>query len=81
VISLRAIEKCTPGFDGWYIEFVDLPRFGRPRDTGNVDAVGALIEGEGCLSQKKITQMLNICHETLKHILHDDLNMRKVNFK
>jgi plasmid maintenance system antidote protein VapI len=40
-----------------------------------------LIENEGHLSQKKIAQMLSIHHETVKHIVHDDLTMRRVNIK
>jgi hypothetical protein len=81
VISLQVVEKWTAAFDGRGTEFADLPRFGWPRDTGKVDAFCALIEGEGYLSQKKIAQMLGIHHETVKRILRNDLNMRKVNFK
>jgi hypothetical protein len=33
------------------------------------------------ISQKKVAQMLGIHHETVKHILRDDLNMRKAYFK
>jgi hypothetical protein len=53
VITLWAVEKWTAAFDSERTELADLPRFGRPRDTGKVDAVSTLIEGEGYLSQKK----------------------------
>jgi Mn-dependent DtxR family transcriptional regulator len=69
------------GFDGGRTEFADLATSGTPRDTGKVDAVCALIEGKGYISQKKIARMLGIHHETVKRILRDDLNMRKMNFK
>jgi histone-lysine N-methyltransferase SETMAR len=81
VITLRAIEKWTAAFEGGRTELADLPRSGRPRDLGKIDAVRALIEGEGYLSQKKIAQILSMHHETVKSILREDLNMRKVNFK
>jgi hypothetical protein len=80
-IWLRALEKWITAFDGRRTEFADLPRPGRPFDTENVDALGALIEGEGYVSEKKVTQMLGIHHETVKRILRDDLNKRKMNFK
>jgi hypothetical protein len=54
VISRRAVEKWTAAFDGGRSEFADLPRAGRPHDTGKFNAVRALIEGEGWLSQDKI---------------------------
>jgi hypothetical protein len=81
VITLRAAEKWTAAFDGGLTAPPDLPRFGRPRDTGKVDAVRALIEGEGCLSHENIAQILGVHRETVKRILRHDLNMRKVNFK
>jgi hypothetical protein len=37
-----------------------------PRDTGKVDALRALIEGEGDLTRKKISQMMGNNHETVK---------------
>jgi hypothetical protein len=46
VISLRAVENWTATFDGAGTELADLPRSGRPHDTGKVDAVRALIEGD-----------------------------------
>jgi hypothetical protein len=54
---------------------------GRPHDTGNLDAVRALIKGEGHLPQMKIAQMLGIHDETVKRILRDELNMVKLPFK
>jgi hypothetical protein len=53
VITMPAVEKWTAAFDGGRTGLADLPRFGRLRDTGKADAVRALIEGEGYLSQKK----------------------------
>jgi hypothetical protein len=44
VMSLRGIEKRTAAFDGGRIEFADLPRSGKSRDTGEPDAGRALIE-------------------------------------
>jgi hypothetical protein len=81
MISLQAVEKWTAAFDGGLTELADLPKSRRPRDTGKVHAVPALIEGEGYISQKKIAQMLGIHHETVKHILRDDVNMPKGNSK
>jgi hypothetical protein len=78
---LRACKKRIAAFDGPRTEFADLPRSRRSHDTGKVDAVRALIEGEGYLSQKTIAQMLGIHDETVKRILRNDLNTRKVNFK
>jgi phenylpyruvate tautomerase PptA (4-oxalocrotonate tautomerase family) len=40
-----------------------------------------LIEGDRYLYQEKIAQMLDIHHESVKHILRDALNMPKVNIK
>jgi hypothetical protein len=40
-----------------------------------------LIEGGGCLSQKTIAHMPGVHHETIKRVLRDGVNMRKVNFK
>jgi transcriptional regulator with XRE-family HTH domain len=81
VILLWAVEKWKAAFDGRRIEFITLPSSGRPRDTGKVDAIRARIEDERYLSQKKIAQILGIHHETVKRILRDGTNMRKVNFK
>jgi hypothetical protein len=81
VISLRAVEKWTTTFDGRGTEFADLPWFGRPRDTGKVNTVRAWVEGEGCLSQKKIAQMLRVHYDAVKCLLHDDFDMRKGNFE
>jgi predicted transcriptional regulator len=58
-----------------------LPVPGRPRDTGKVDDLYALIEGEEDLSQKKIAQMLGMHHEAVRCIWSDDLSIRKGNFK
>jgi hypothetical protein len=58
-----------------------LLTFGRPRDTVEVNAVSALIEGEGYRFQKKIAPMLGVHHETIKGILRDYLNICKLNFK
>jgi hypothetical protein len=80
VIALRAVEEWTAAFDGGRTEPADLHSCGRPRNTGKVDVVCALIEGGGYLSPKKIAQMLGVYHETIEHILGDELNMRKVNF-
>jgi hypothetical protein len=46
VISLRAVKKWAAAYDGGCPELVDLPRFRRPCDTGKVDTVRALMEGE-----------------------------------
>jgi hypothetical protein len=81
VITLRTIEKWTAAFDGARTDIADLPRSGRPRGTANIDAIRALIQSEGYLSQKKIAHLLGIHHETVKSIMRSDLNMRKVNFK
>jgi hypothetical protein len=81
VITLRTIQKWTAAFESGCTDLVDLARSGVPRDTGKVDAVRALVESEGCLSQKKIAHILGIHHETVKSILRDDLTMRKVNCK
>jgi hypothetical protein len=54
VISLLAVKKWIPVFNGKRIKLVDLPKSGRPRDTGAFDVARALIEGEGQISQKKI---------------------------
>jgi hypothetical protein len=81
VITLRTIEKWSAAFGGERTDLADFPRSERPCDTGKVDTVGALVESEGCLSHKKTEHILGIHHETLKSILHEDLNMRKVNFK
>jgi hypothetical protein len=80
-ISLGAVKKWTAPFCGGRTELVNLPRSEKPPDTGKVDRVRALIEGEGYLSQKKIAQVLGIHHETVKQILRDDPNARKVNSK
>jgi transposase len=74
VVSLRAVEKWTATFDGGGTELADLPRSGRPRDTGKVNTVRVLIEGDGHICQNKIAQMLGIRHETGKRILRDYLN-------
>jgi hypothetical protein len=36
VITLRAVEKATAALDGGRTELGDLPRSGKPRDTGKV---------------------------------------------
>jgi hypothetical protein len=54
VITLRAVKTWTAAFDGGRTELADLPRCGRPRGTVKVNAVRALIEGEGYLSWKRI---------------------------
>jgi hypothetical protein len=58
-----------------------LPKSGRLRETGKVDAVHALLAGEEYLFQKKIAQMLDIHHETIKRMLRDNLNVHNLNFK
>jgi hypothetical protein len=50
VIPLRAVENWTTAFDGEYTELIDLPESVRPHDTGRVDAVRAMTDGEGYLS-------------------------------
>jgi hypothetical protein len=81
VITLRAVEKWTAAFEGEPTDLADLPRSGRPRDTGNVGAGPALIKCEGYLSQEEITRMLGIHDKALTCILCDVLNRRNVNFK
>jgi hypothetical protein len=81
VITLRAIGKWTTAFNGWRTGLADLPKSERRRDTRKVGAVRVLTEGEGCLSQKKIAQMLGVHHKTIKRLLRDDFTMRNVNFK
>jgi hypothetical protein len=81
VITLRTIEKWIAAFEGGRTDLADLPRSGMPRDTADIDAVRALIESEGYLSQKEIAHVLRIHREKVKSILRGDLNMRKVNFK
>jgi hypothetical protein len=81
VITLRPVETWTAAFDRAHTELTDLLRPGRARDIGKVNAVLALIEADGCLSQKKIAQMPGIHQETVKCILRNDGNMRKMNFR
>jgi hypothetical protein len=81
VITLGTIEKWTAPFEGGRTDPADLPRSGRARDTGNIDAARALIESKGSLSQKTTAHILGIHHETVQFILRGDLNMRIVNFK
>jgi hypothetical protein len=45
VITLRDAEKWPAALDGECTKLADLHRSGRPRDTGKVDAVHALIAG------------------------------------
>jgi histone-lysine N-methyltransferase SETMAR len=80
-VTLRTIERWTADFIAGRTELADLPRSGRPRDTGHVGRVRELIESEGYLSQKKIAHILGLHPNTVKHILCEDLKMRKVNFK
>jgi hypothetical protein len=47
VITLSIIEKWTTAFETGRSDLADLPRYERPRDTGKVDAVRALVESEG----------------------------------
>jgi hypothetical protein len=54
VITLRTIKKWTATVEGRHTDLADWPRSGRPHDTGKVDAIRALVESEGYLSQKKI---------------------------
>jgi hypothetical protein len=79
-MTLGAVEKWLAGFDGWRTELADLPRSRRPRDTIKVEALCALIEGEGYLSQKKIAQILGVPHETIRRIWRDGRSMRNVRF-
>jgi hypothetical protein len=53
-ISLQAAEKRTAAFDSGRTEFVDLPRFRRPCDTGKLDLVHVLIKGDGFLLVHRI---------------------------
>jgi hypothetical protein len=81
LISLQPVGKSIRAFDGRGVGFILLPKSGRFRETGKVDTLRTLIEGLGYLSQKKIAQMMGSYHETVKHVLRDDLNIRKVSFK
>jgi hypothetical protein len=76
-ISPESVEKWTAAFDGGRTEIVDLPRFGRPYDTGKVKAASVLIKDEGHLSQKKIGKILGIHQETVNGTLCDDLSMAR----
>jgi hypothetical protein len=80
LMSLRDSEKWDAAFDGGRTEFADLPMSEKPHDTGKVNPVRALIEGEGYLSQKNITQILGTRHEIAERIFHNDLNTCKMNF-
>jgi hypothetical protein len=51
------------------------------RYTGKIDAVHALMSGEGYRPQKKIAEILRIHRETIKRISRDEVNMRKASFK
>jgi hypothetical protein len=57
------------------------PRTDRPRSTEHVDAICALLTNDPYLSQKRIAFILNIHQGIVKHILHEELSFRKVNFK
>jgi hypothetical protein len=81
VITLRAIEKWTAAVERGRTELADLPRSGKPGDTGKVEAVRALIKGEEYLSLKKMAQMLCVHDDTIKRILRDDLNIHNMNSK
>jgi hypothetical protein len=78
-ITLRTIEKWTVAIERGRAGPADLPRSGRWRDTGRLDAVRALIRGQGYLSWENTAQTLDIHHETAKCILRDGLHMGKVN--
>jgi hypothetical protein len=81
MISRRALEKWIAAFDGWGTKFIDLPRSGGHHDTRKVHLVRAQIEGEGCISQKKIVQLLGIHNKHIRCILHNGLNIGKANFR
>jgi histone-lysine N-methyltransferase SETMAR len=81
VMTLRSVENWTKRFREGRKELSDLRRSGRPRDARHITAIMALIESEPFLSQKRIAGRLNLHQATVKTILCDELNMRKVNFK
>ena len=59
----------------------DDPRIGRPRTSktdGNVEKIREIIRKNRCLSIRAIAELVNIDKETVRQILHENLQMKKV---
>ena len=62
----------------------DYPRLGRPRTSktdGNVEKIREIDRKNRCLSIRAIAELVNIDEETARQILHENLQMKKVNEK
>jgi hypothetical protein len=66
--------------EGWE-EVEEDERSGRPstsKTEENVEKIGEIVWKDQCLSIRMITEMVNMDKETVRQILHDQLNMMKV---
>lgn len=59
----------------------DDPKSGRPstaRTRENVEKVARIVRGDRRISIRSISELANINKESVRQILHDDLDMKKV---
>ncbi|XP_025420797.1 protein GVQW3-like [Sipha flava] len=62
-------------------EVEDNQRVGRPcssKTNDNISKINEIVRKDRCLSIRMIAEMVNIDKETVRQILHDELNMTKV---
>ena len=76
----QVFERFKKFKDGREYVGVD-PKSGRPstaKTQENVQKVARIVRGDRRLSIRAISEITNINKESVRHILHDDLGMRKV---
>jgi ribosome-binding protein aMBF1 (putative translation factor) len=81
VMSRTQVSESHKRFmEGWD-KVEDDERPGRPSTSNteeNVEKISKTVRKDRCLSIRMIAEMVNVEKETVRQILHDQLNMRKI---
>jgi hypothetical protein len=81
IVNLKAVQRWTLKFRNGKAYLDDEPSPGRPRRNEKLPVIRTMIEENQYLSQKEIAQALSLCHDIMKRLITEELNLQRVNFK
>ena len=80
-LSIQTIRKWIKRFDNGINNINDLKRKGRPKKNEFKKEIAQILEENPFLSTKKLSKLVGIHKNTIKRILIEELEMKKINFK
>ena len=80
-LKLRCIQKWCQRFDEGKEDVFDEVRGGRPKNNHLIPKISKIIESNPSISTTKLAYKLQSSKETVKRILTEELQMKKVNLK